>query len=125
MDKLFEDLAKTLNVSTDLLQQVVGNYPQLRSQYTIYSIIDKWTNLLSFSVFVLLLILGILWLKYHSEVTDRDRRVEVNPHYKIWFKPLIISIVVLIVCTCILLSLQPLFSPDVTVLLDIIKHLKN
>lgn len=125
MDKLFEELAKTLNVSTDFVQQMVGNYPQLRSQYTIYSIIDRWANLLSFSVFVLLVVVGILWLKYHSEVTNTDRKVEVNPYYKRWFKCLIISIVVLIVCTCILLSVQPLFAPDVTVLLDIINHLKN
>ena len=74
---------------------------------------------------MLLVSLGVLWLKYHSEVTDRDRRVEVNPHYKLWFKYLIISIVVLIICTCALLSLQPLFAPDVTVLLDIISHLKK
>lgn len=122
MDKLFEELAKTLNVSTDLLQQVVGNYPQLRSQYIIYSIIDKWTNLLSFSIFVLLITLGILWLKRHSEVTDVDRVGELYPHYGRLFKCLIVSIVVLIVCTCTLLSLQPLLAPDVTILLDILHH---
>ena len=33
MDKLFDELAKSLNVSTDLVQQFVGNYPQLRSQW--------------------------------------------------------------------------------------------
>lgn len=30
MDKLFDELAKSLNVSTDLVQQFVGNYSQLR-----------------------------------------------------------------------------------------------
>lgn len=29
MDKLFDELAKSLNVSTDLVQQFVGNYPQI------------------------------------------------------------------------------------------------
>ena len=33
MDKLFDELAKSLNVSTDLVQQFVENYPQLRSQW--------------------------------------------------------------------------------------------
>lgn len=122
MDKVFDELAKALNISTDLVQQIVGNYPQLRSQYTIYSIIDKWTNLLSFSIFVLLITLGILWMKRHSEVTDVDREGELYPHYGRLFKCLIISIVVLIVCTCILLSLQPLLAPDVTILLDILHH---
>lgn len=122
MDKVFDELAKALNISTDLVQQIVGNYPQLRSQYTIYSIIDKWTNLLSFSIFVLLVTLGILWMKRHSEVTDIDRESEWYPHYGRLFKYLIISIVVLIVCTCILLSLQPLLAPDVTILLDILHH---
>lgn len=122
MDKLFEELAKTLNVSTDLLQQMVGNYPQLRSQYMIYSIIDKWTNLLSFSIFVLLVTLGIIWMKRHSEITDVDRECELYPHYGRLFKCLIVSIVVLTVCTCTLLSLQPLLAPDVTILLDILHH---
>ena len=36
MDKLFDELAKSLNISTDLVQQFVGNYPQLRSQWQIY-----------------------------------------------------------------------------------------
>lgn len=33
MDKLFDELAKSLNVSADLVHQFVGNYPQLRSQW--------------------------------------------------------------------------------------------
>ena len=122
MDKLFEELAKTLNVSTDLLQQVVGNYPQLRSQYMIYSIIDKWTNLLSFSIFVLLVTLGILWMKRHSEVTDVDREGDFYLQYDRFFKYLIFRIVVLTVCTCTFLSLKPLLAPDVTILLDILHH---
>ena len=28
MDKLFDEIAQSLNVSTDLVQQFVGNYPQ-------------------------------------------------------------------------------------------------
>ena len=119
MDKVFDELAKALNISTDLVQQIVGNYPQLRSQYIIYSIIDKWTNLLSF---ILLVTLGIIWMKRHSEVTDVDRVGELYPHYGRLFKCLIFSIVVLIVCTCTLLSLQPLLAPDVTILLDILHH---
>lgn len=122
MDKVFDELAKALNISTDLVQQIVGNYPQLRSQYIIYSIIDKWTNLLSFSIFVLLVTLGILWMKRHYEVTDVDREGKLYPYYGRLFKCLIISIVVLIVCTCTLLSLQPLLAPDVTILLDILHH---
>ena len=54
MDKLFDELAKSLNVSTDLVQQFVGNYPQLRSQWQLYKIFDLWNDLLNFTFFMLL-----------------------------------------------------------------------
>lgn len=59
MDKLFDELAKSLNISTDLVQQFVGNYPQLRSQWQWYNLFDLWGSYLNF---ILLGLLGGYYL---------------------------------------------------------------
>lgn len=68
MDKLFDELAKSLNVSTDLVQQFVGNYPQLRSQWQWYNLFDLWDNYLNVVLLVLLGIMIYLGVKYHSDL---------------------------------------------------------
>ena len=92
MDKLFDELAKSLNVSTDLVQQFVGNYPQLRSQWQLYKVFDLWNDVLSFAVFVMLGVSVYLGVKYHSDL-GYDSEEEVNLIRKRWLKKLAVFII--------------------------------
>lgn len=124
MDKLFDELAKSLNVSTDLVQQFVGNYPQLRSQWQLYKIFDLWNDLLSFTFFMLLGVIVYLGATYKSDVQDSVKD-ETNLFRKRWLKKLAVSIVVVCFVDYILLSLQTVLTPDITMLFEVLKQLKN
>lgn len=124
MDKLFDELAKSLNVSTDLVQQFVGNYPQLRSQWQLYKVFDLWNDVLSFAVFVMLGVSVYLGVKYHSDL-GYDSEEEVNLIRKRWIKKLAIFIIVFCVIDYALLSLQTILAPDLTLLFEVLKQLKN
>ena len=87
MDKLFDELAKSLNISTDLVQQFVGNYPQLRSQWQIYKVLDLWDDCLTLLVFILLGTMIYLGIKYHSDL-EYSSEEEVNAIRKRWLKRL-------------------------------------
>ena len=118
MDKLFDELAKSLNVSTDLVQQFVGNYPQL------YKVFDLWNDFLSFAVFVMLGISVYLGLKYHSDLGYTSEE-DVNTIRKRWLKILAVSVVALCVIDYALLSLQTVLAPDITMLFEVLKQLKK
>ena len=124
MDKLFDELAKSLNVSTDLVQQFVGSYPQLRSQWQLYKIFDLWGDLISFAVFVTWGILIYFGFKYHSDLGYSSKE-EVNIVHKRWLKKLAVSVVVLCIIDYVLLSLQTVFAPDITMLFEVLKQLKK
>ena len=124
MDKLFDELAKSLNVSTDLVQQFVGNYPQLRSQWQLYKVFDLWNDVLSFAVFVMLGVSVYLGVKYRSDL-GYDSEEEVNTIRKRWLKRLAVSVVVLCVIDYALLSLQTVLAPDITMLFEVLKQLKK
>lgn len=124
MDKLFDELAKSLNVSTDLVQQFVGNYPQLRSQWQLYKVFDLWNDFLSFAVFVMLGISVYLGLKYHSDLGYTSEE-DVNAIRKRWLKKLAVSVVALCVIDYALLSLQTVLAPDITMLFEVLKQLKK
>ena len=124
MDKLFDELAKSLNVSTDLVQQFVGNYPQLRTQWQLYKIFDLWGDFISFAVFVTWGILVYLGFKYHSDLGYSSEK-EVNIVRKRWLKKLAVSVVVLCIIDYVLLSLQTVFAPDITMLFEVLKQLKK
>lgn len=124
MDKLFDELAKSLNVSTDLVQQFVGNCPQLRSQWQLYKVFDLWNDVLSFAVFVMLGVSVYLGVKYHSDL-GYDSEEEVNTIRKRWLKKLAVSIVVVCFVDYILLSLQTVLAPDITMLFEVLKQLKK
>ena len=124
MDKLFDELAKSLNVSTDLVQQFVGNYPQLRSQWQLYKIFDLWGDLISFAVFVTWGILIYLGFKYQSDLGYSSEK-DVNIVRKRWLKKLAVSVVVLCIIDYVLLSLQTVLAPDITMLFEVLKQLKK
>lgn len=124
MDKLFDELAKSLNVSTDLVQQFVGNYPQLRSQWQLYKVFDLWNDVLSFAVFVMLGVSVYLGVKYHSDL-GYDSEEDVNLIRKRWIKKLAVFIIAFCVIDSALLSLQTILAPDLTLLFEVLKQLKN
>lgn len=124
MDKLFDELAKSLNVSTDLVQQFVGNYPQLRSQWQIYKVFDLWNDVLNFAIFVLLGVMVYLGVKYQSDARY-SAKDEVNLNRKRWFKRLVVSIITLCVLDYVLLSLQTVLAPDITLIFEALKYLKK
>lgn len=124
MDKLFDELAKSLNVSTDLVQQFVGNYSQLRSQWQLYKVFDLWNDLLSFTFFMLLGVIVYLGATYKSVAQD-SAKDETNLFRKRWLKKLAVSIVVVCFVDYILLSLQTVLAPDITMLFEVLKQLKN
>lgn len=124
MDKLFDELAKSLNVSTDLVQQFVGNYPQLRSQWQLYKVFDLWNDVLSFAVFVMLGVSVYLGVKYHSDL-GYDSEEDVNLIRKRWIKKLAVFIIAFCVIDYVLLSLQTILAPDLTLLFEVLKQLKN
>ena len=124
MDKLFDELAKSLNVSTDLVQQFVGNYPQLRSQWQVYKVFDLWNDFLSFTAFIVLGVLIYLGFKYHSDL-GYDSEEEVNLIRKRWIKKLAIFIIAFCVIDYALLSLQTILAPDLTLLFEVLTQLKN
>lgn len=124
MDKLFDELAKSLNVSTDLVQQFVGNYPQLRSQWQLYKVFDLWNDVLSFAVFVMLGVSVYLGVKYHSDL-GYDSEEEVNLIRKRWLKTLAVFIIAFCVIDYALLSLQTILAPDITMIFEVLKQLKK
>ena len=124
MDKLFDELAKSLNVSTDLVQQFVGNYPQLRSQWQVYKVFDLWNDFLSFTAFIVLGVLIYIGFKYHSDL-GYDSEEEVNVVHKRWLKKLAVSFLVLCLVDYALLSLQTVLAPDITMLFEVLKQLKK
>lgn len=124
MDKLFDELAKSLNVSTDLVQQFVGNYPQLRSQWQIYKVLDLWDDCLTLLVFILLGTMIYLGIKYHSDL-EYPSEEEVNAIRKRWLKRLVVFFLGICVLDIILLSIQTYLAPDITMLFEVLKQLKK
>ena len=124
MDKLFEELANSLNVSTDLVQQFVGNYPQLRSQWQIYKVFDLWNDFLSFTTFIVLGVLIYVGFKYHSDL-EYDSEEEVTTLRKKWLKYLVVSFLALCLVDYVLLSIQTYLAPDITMLFEVLKQLKK
>lgn len=124
MDKLFDELAKSLNISTDLVQQFVGNYPQLRSQWQIYKLLDLWDDCLTLLVFILLGAMIYLGIKYHSDL-EYSSEEEVNAIRKRWLKRLCVFFFGICVLDVILLSIQTYLAPDITLLFKTLKQLKK
>ena len=124
MDKLFDELAKSLNVSTDLVQQFVGNYPQLRSQYQWYNLFDLWDNYLNVVLLVLLGIMIYLGIKYHSDL-EYSSEEEVNVVRKRWLKKLVPIVLVMFIIDFALVSIKTILAPDITMLFEVLKQLKN
>lgn len=124
MDKLFDELAKSLNVSTDIVQQFVGHYPQLRSQWQLYKLFDVGDDFLSFAVFVVLGIMAYLGFKYHSDL-GYDSEEEVNVVRKRWIKKLAVSLIALFALDYIFISMQTYLAPDITMLFEVLKQLKD
>lgn len=124
MDKLFDELAKSLNVSADLVQQFVGNYPQLRSQWQLYKVFDLWNDFLSFTALVVLGVLIYVGFKYHSDL-EYESEEEVTAIRKKWLKYLAVSFLALCLVDYVLLSIQTYLAPDITMLFEVLKQLKN
>lgn len=124
MDKLFDELAKSLNISTDLVQQIVGNYPQLRSQWQLYKMLDLWDDCLTLLVFILLGAMIYLGIKYHSDL-EYPSEEELNAIRKRWLKRLGVFFLGICVLDIILLSIQTYLAPDITLLFKTLKQLKK
>ena len=124
MDKFFDELAKSLNVSTDLVQQFVGNYPQLRSQWQIYKVFDLWNDFLSFTAFIVLGFLIYVGFKYHSDL-EYESEEETTATRKKCLKYLAVSFLVLCLIDYGLLSIQTYLAPDITMLFEVLKPLKK
>ena len=124
MDKLFDELAKSLNVSTDLVQQFVGNYQQLRSQWQWYNLFDLWDNYLNVVLLVLLGIMIYLGIKYHSDL-EYSSEEEVNVVRKRWLKKLVPIVLVMFIIDFALVSIKTILAPDITMLFEVLKQLKN
>lgn len=124
MDKLFDELAKSLNVSTDLVQQFMGNYPQLRSQWQLYKVFDLWNDFLSFTALVVLGVLIYVGFKYHSDL-EYESEEEITATRKKWLKYLAVSFLILCLVDYALLSIQTYLAPDITLLFEIVKQMKN
>ena len=123
MDKLFDELANSLNVSTDLIQQFVGNYPQLRSQWQVYKVFDLWNDFLSFIAFIVLGVLIYVGFKYHSDL-EYDSEEEITTRKK-WLKHLAVSFLILCLVDYTLLSIQTYLAPDITMLFEVLKQVKK
>lgn len=124
MDKLFDELAKSLNVSTDLVQQFVGNYPQLRTQWQWYNLFDLWDNYLNFILLGLLCVMIYLGIKFHSDL-ECSSEEEVNTIRKHWLKKLVPIVLVIVFFDIALNSLQTILAPDITLLFETLKQLKK
>lgn len=124
MDKLFDELAKSLNVSTDLVQQFVGNYPQLRSQWQWYNLFDLWDNYLNFILLGLLGVMIYLGIKYHSDLRYSSEE-EVNASRKRWLKKIVPIVLIIVFFDVVLSSFQTILAPDITLLFETLKQLKK
>lgn len=124
MDKLFDKLAKSLNVSTDLVQQFVGNYPQLRTQWQWYNLFDLWNDYLNVVLLVLLGVMIYLGVKYHSDL-EYSSEEEVNVVRKRWLKKLVPIVLVMFIIDFALVSIKTILAPDITMLFEVLKQLKN
>lgn len=124
MDKLFDELAKSLNVSTDLVQQFVGNYSQLRSQWQWYNLFDLWDNYLNFILLGLLGVMIYLGIKYHSDLRYSSEE-EVNASRKRWLKKIVPIVLIIVFFDVVLSSFQTILAPDITLLFETLKQLKK
>lgn len=124
MDKLFDELAKSLNISTDLVQQFVGNYPQLRSQWQWYNLFDLWGSYLNFILLGLLGVMIYLGIKFHSDL-EYSSEEEVNAIHKRWLKKLVPIVLIIVFFGVVLSSFQTILAPDITLLFKTLKQLKK
>ena len=102
----------------------MGNYPQLRSQWQWYKILNLWDDCISIIIIVLLGTSIHLGIKYYSNFGYSSEE-EVNAIRKRWLKKLVIFFLVVCVLHVILLTIKTYLAPDITLLFEVLKKLKK
>ena len=100
------------------------NYPQLRSQWQWYNLFDLWDNYLNVVLLVLLGIMIYLGVKYHSDL-EYSSEEEVNVVRKRGLKKLVPIVLVMFIIDFALVSIKTILAPDITMLFEVLKQLKN
>ena len=89
-----------------------------------YKVFDLWNDFLSFIALVVLVVLIYVSIKYHSNLDD-ESEIEVKNLRKKWLKYLAVSFLALCLVDYILLSIQTYVAPDIALLFELVKQLKN
>jgi len=114
MNQLLQQLAQTLKIPTDALQNVLNNYPKLRQEYVIYSSLGTIRNtmllVIAFSVF-------LAWLT--TDTNDNGDLLDSS------LKMLKIEMLTFLTATVIAVTLSVLMTvlaPDIAIIKEIINR---
>lgn len=90
----------------------------------IYKVLDLWDDCLTLLVFILLGTMIYLGIKYHSDL-EYSSEEEVNVVRKRWLKKLVPIVLVMFIIDFALVSIKTILAPDITMLFEVLKQLKN
>lgn len=97
---------------------------KLRTQWQWYNLFDLWNDYLNVVLLVLLGIMIYLGVKYHSDL-EYSSEEEVNVVRKRWLKKLVPIVLVMFIIDFALVSIKTILAPDITMLFEVLKQLKN
>lgn len=132
MDALIQEIAKTFNIGNETVQNIINNYPQLRTQVAYYTV----TTTIQSIMFVLGVIAFIAFLfSAGSAITNACEYAKSNYHREesgkrivsLLTKVAIASFVVFVVCLIafvVMTYLQAVNAPDVVFIQTLVSQMK-
>lgn len=111
MDELLNQLAKTLKIPTDALQQAVNHYPELRQQFVIYKSLTYVENTLDIIGAVAFIVFACAWTLENDCGIDYKKRRRSS---------IIVTIVALTIAT-IIHVVTIMTTSDIQVIMEVIK----
>lgn len=120
MDLLLQEIAKTFNITNESISLIIQNYPELKQQYIINHILTNLFGFLAFSIFVPILSIFFSWLSIESDTPENKKRNLIKTQ-----KYSLIAIVIIVVLLVILSIIIPILSPDIIIMKELLKAIKN
>ena len=112
MDELLTQLAKTLKIPTNALQQAVNHYPELRQQFVIYKALTYVENAFDIIGLIAAIVFVCAWFNGHDidvvKKANKTRRLSIT-----------VAAVALIIAT-IIHVVTVVATPDIQVIMEVI-----
>lgn len=113
MDELLTQLAKTLKIPTNALQQAVNHYPELRQQFVVYKSLTYVENAFDIIGLVATIVFVCAWFNRH------DIDVDEKTNKKTRRLSIIIAAAAITIAT-IIHVVTVVATPDIQVIMEVI-----